>query len=143
MEVSEQSTRQSKPGPEDWFTGRVWMEELGVLQAEQPTRILRVSFAPSARTAWHTHPVGQVLHVLVGIAWVQLDGEPIQELRAGDSVTIASGERHWHGASPSSLMIHLAVQATDPEVGEETLWEEKVEDADYLAGPGSPTQGAR
>lgn len=136
MEVKEQSRRESKPGPEDWFTGQVWMEELGILRAKEPARILRVSFEPSARTAWHTHPVGQVLHILVGVAWVQSEGDPIRELRAGDSVTFASAERHWHGASPGSLMSHLAVQATDPEVGEETLWEEKVEDSVYLAGPG-------
>lgn len=142
MEVTEQGRRQSKPGPEDWFTGRVWMEELGVLPAAEPARILRVSFEPAARTAWHTHPVGQVLHILVGVAWVQREGEPIRELRAGDSVNFGPGERHWHGAAPSSLMSHLAVQATDPALGEETLWEEKVEDAVYLAGPGAAAEGS-
>jgi quercetin dioxygenase-like cupin family protein len=76
-----------------------------------------------------------VLHILEGVAWVQREGEPIREVRTGDSVEISAGERHWHGAAPDRLMSHLAVQATDPEAGQETLWEDKVQDADYLAGP--------
>lgn len=135
MKVTESTERESAAGPGDWFNGRAWMEDLGTLPTAAPTRILRVSFEPAARTAWHTHPLGQVLHILAGVAWVQRDGEPIVELRAGDSVSFDPGERHWHGAAPSSLMSHLAVQATDPETGEQTLWEEQVGDAEYLVGP--------
>lgn len=137
MEVLEGRSRKIPLGPEDWFSGRVWMEDLGTLDTPTPTRILRVSFEPAARTAWHTHPLGQVLHVLSGTAWVQREGGPIHELVPGDSVAIAPHERHWHGASPRGPMIHLAVQATEPESGKETIWEEKVPDADYLAGPAS------
>jgi quercetin dioxygenase-like cupin family protein len=136
MEIAESTKRESAPGPEDWFSGRAWIEELGVLPAQSPTRILLVTFEPSARTAWHRHPFGQVLHIVSGTAWVQRDGGPIVELRTGDSVSFAPDERHWHGAAAASLMSHLAVQATDEAIGKETLWEEKVEDAAYLAGPG-------
>lgn len=136
MEVEQGARREGPPGPGEWFSGRAWMEDLGRLSTPTPTRILRVSFEPAARTAWHRHPLGQVLHILSGTAWVQREGEPIRELVPGDSVTIAANERHWHGASPRGPMSHLAVQATDPGSGEETIWEEKVADADYLGGPG-------
>jgi quercetin dioxygenase-like cupin family protein len=135
MEVLEGRSREVPRGPEDWFSGRAWMEDLGTLGTPTPTRILRVSFEPGARTAWHKHPLGQVLHVLSGTAWVQREDEPIREVLTGDSVTIAPNERHWHGASPRGPMSHLAVQATEPESGSETIWEEKVPDADYRAGP--------
>ncbi|PZS24035.1 MAG: cupin domain-containing protein [Pseudonocardiales bacterium] len=134
MQISEVTTSTSQPGPEDWFTGQTWMEDLGTLQTPTPTRILRVTFAPGARTAWHTHPLGQVLHILDGVARIGREGEPVSEAHAGDSVVFAPGERHWHGAAPSRLMAHLAVQATDPEVGSETLWEGHVRDESYGDG---------
>lgn len=137
MEILEGRGREVPAGPEDWFSGRAWMEDLGTLGTPTPARILRVTFEPKARTAWHMHPLGQVLHILSGTAWVQREGEPIREALPGDSVTIAPNERHWHGATPRGPMIHLAVQATDPETGKETIWEEQVPDADYLAGRGS------
>ena len=130
MNVIAAATRESAPGPEQWFTGQVWMEELGALPGSAPVRVLRVTFAPTARTSWHTHPHGQVLHVLAGTARVQRDGGPVVELSTGDSVEFAPGERHWHGAAPTAVMSHLAVQAAD-ESGETTYWEEHVSDADY------------
>lgn len=131
MNIKELMTSSSDPGPEDWFTGRTWIEDIGTLATPTPTRILRVTFAPGARTAWHTHPLGQVLHILDGVARIGVEGEPVREARAGDSVEFAAGERHWHGAAPGRTMTHLAVQATDPELGRETLWQEQVSDEAY------------
>ena len=131
MKISEPST--SNPGPPDWFIGQVWMEVLGTLSTPTPTRILRVIFAPGARTAWHAHPLGRALHILDGVARIGRDGERVREVRAGGSVEFAASERHWHGAAPGRLMTHLAVQATDPEIGAETLWQEHVGERDYEA----------
>ena len=135
MEISEVAASTSNPGPSDWFTGQTWIEELGTLATPTPTRVLRVTFAPGARTAWHTHPLGQVLHVLDGVARIGREGQPVREAHAGDSVIFAPDERHWHGAAPGRLMSHIAVQATDPEAGSETRWEEHVSDASYEDTP--------
>ena len=131
MEINEVTASTSNPGPDDWFTGQTWIEDLGTLATPTTTRILRVTFAPKARTAWHTHPSGQVLHILDGVARIGRQGQPVHEAHAGDSVVFAPNERHWHGATPRRLMTHLAVQATDPAVGRETVWEEHVRDEDY------------
>lgn len=131
MQISEVTASMSNPGPGDWFTGQTWMEDLGTLPTPTPTRILRVTFAPNARTAWHTHPLGQVLHILDGVARIGREGQPVREAHAGDSVVFAPDERHWHGATPGRLMTHLAVQATDPAVGSETIWEEHVSAESY------------
>jgi quercetin dioxygenase-like cupin family protein len=134
MKIREVATSASNPGPAEWFTGETWLEDLGTLPTTTPTRIIRVTFAPGARTAWHTHPLGQVLHILDGVARIGREGEPVREAHAGDSIEFAPGERHWHGAGPGRLMSHLAVQATDPELGAETAWEEHVSDEDYAVG---------
>ncbi len=131
MKLRRLKTSTSDPGPADWFTGQTWMEDLGTLPTPAPTRILRVTFAPGARTAWHTHPLGQVLYILDGVARIGREGEPVCEAVAGDSVEFAPDERHWHGAGRGRLMTHLAVQATDPGAGKETLWEEHVNDEEY------------
>ena len=117
-------------GPESWFTGAVWLNE--IVTAEAPIRLkcTRVSFAPGARTAWHTHPLGQALHVESGMGWVQREGQPAQQIRSGDSVWIEPGERHWHGASADRTMIHLAIQNAD-EHGVDVVWLEQVTEADY------------
>ena len=133
MRINEMSATASEPGPPEWFTGEAWIEGLGTLSTPTPTRVLRVTFAPGTRTAWHTHPLGQVLHILDGIARIGREEEPVREAHAGASVEFAPGERHWHGAAPDRLMTHLAVQATDPEAGAETLWQEHVSDHDYRA----------
>ena len=131
MNINELSTSKNTLGPEDWFTGTVWMEQLGVVPTPSPTKVIRVTFAPGARTAWHTHPLGQVLHIVDGVARIGRDGEPVRELHPGDSVQFEPGERHWHGAGPDRLMSHIAVQAIDQEAGTETQWEEHVDDAAY------------
>lgn len=122
------------PAPVEWFTGEAWVEELGTLPAPIPARILRVTFAPAARTAWHAHPLGQVLHVLSGVARIGQESGQVLELQAGSSVTFAPGERHWHGASPDRPMAHLAIQATDPDTGAESVWASQVSDAEYGIG---------
>lgn len=116
----------------DYFTGTVWQDPL--IHAEEPARLrgLRVSFEPGARTAWHTHPLGQTLIVVSGVGRVQLEGEAIQEIKPGDTVWIAPGEKHWHGASPSQGMVHLAFQEAT-EAGAHVEWMEHVSDEDYGA----------
>lgn len=112
-----------------YFTGRVRIEP--IIDAEAPARLraASVSFEPGARTAWHTHPLGQTLYVVSGSGRVQVWGEPIREIRAGDTVWFAPGEKHWHGAAPSTAMTHIAMQeALD---GSPVDWLEKVTDEQY------------
>ena len=106
--------------PEAYFTGSVWMEPLA-------PGVLRVTFTPGARTAWHTHPQGQTLLILSGTGRVQKRGEAAIPFAAGDVVMIEAGEEHWHGAAPDSLMTHFALQAG------ETVWLAKVSDEEYGA----------
>ncbi|MDQ2633373.1 MAG: cupin domain-containing protein [Pseudomonadota bacterium] len=115
--------------PEKYFTGRVL--QTPVVETEAPARVraTMVSFEPGARTAWHTHPLGQTLYVTAGAGLAQSWGGPIQELRAGDTVFFAPGEKHWHGAGPSTAMTHLAIhEALD---GVHVEWLEKVSDEQY------------
>ena len=117
-----------KVGPPS-FTGTVWQDP--VIEAPAPARIRAnwVRFEPGARTAWHTHPLGQTLVVTSGLGRVQKMGEPIREIRAGDTVWIAPGEKHWHGASPNVAMEHYAMQeALD---GKHVEWMEPVTDEQY------------
>jgi quercetin dioxygenase-like cupin family protein len=118
-------------GPPEWFTGPVWIEEIA--EAPEPSRIRahRVHFAPGARTAWHRHPVGQVLHVTGGVGWVQRGGGQITEVHPGDTVHVEPGELHWHGASPESFMTHLAIQESASD-GTTADWFEHVTDEEYL-----------
>jgi quercetin dioxygenase-like cupin family protein len=133
MKIVTSKDRATRKGPADWFTGNVWIDEIVVGAAPSRLQAARVSFAPGARTAWHTHPVGQTLHVLTGFGLVQLEGEPIQEIHPGDTVMIAPNERHWHGASPTNSMVHLAMQEADAQ-GSVVVWLEHVTDEEYLAG---------
>lgn len=123
----EQSSRQ---GPGSYFTGTVWVNEIRIIMAPSRLHALRVWFAPNSRTDWHTHPVGQTLHVLDGLGLVQCAGKPPRLIRPGDTVWIEPGERHWHGAAPGRTMTHLALQETDAE-GKEVDWLEKVSDHEY------------
>lgn len=123
MRVLREETRRSRRGPEAWFTGTVWIDDIVVAPE---LGAVRVSFEPGARTAWHTHPRGQALHVLSGLCQVQLRGEPVQEIGAGDSVWIEPGEVHWHGAAPERTMVHPALQSPD-EKGQAVVWMEHVE----------------
>src|SRR6188474_3876430 len=118
----------------DAFTGTVWQDP--IIEAPAPARVrsARVSFEPGARTAWHTHPLGQTLYVIAGTGRVQAKGGPIREIRAGDVVWIPPGEKHWHGGSPTNAMTHLAMQeAMD---GSAVTWMEHVTDAEYSAKVG-------
>jgi quercetin dioxygenase-like cupin family protein len=123
----------SRRAPADYFTGTVWMDP--VIEAEDPARLnaARVTFEPGARTAWHTHPLGQTLYVLSGVGRVQSEGGPLRSIRAGDTVWIPPGEKHWHGADPAIGMVHLALQ--EGLDGVQADWFEKVTDEVYGAAP--------
>lgn len=119
----------SKAAPDSYFTGRVLLSP--IIEAEVPARLraVSVSFEPGARTHWHTHPLGQTLHVTAGAGRVQVWGEPIRDIKAGDTVWFSPGEKHWHGASPTTAMTHIAMQeALD---GSPVDWLEAVSDAQY------------
>ncbi len=138
MRVVKASKRPTKTAPAEYFTGVAMMDE--VLVGEPPSRMraTSVSFTPGARTAWHTHPVGQTLYVLYGSGRVQKEGERPIVLSPGDTVMIPPDVRHWHGAAPDRLFIHLALSEVT-ETGEGTVWLEKVSDADYAATAVDPT----
>ncbi len=102
--------RNSELGPEENFTGTVWMDKIALPTADAPVAVYSVHFAPGARTAWHSHPRGQTLHVTEGAGLVQRRGGLVEEIRAGDTVWTDAGEWHWHGAGPSTFMTHLAIQ---------------------------------
>jgi quercetin dioxygenase-like cupin family protein len=123
--------RTAEQGPPDYFTGSVRIERL--IQAEAPARVAAasVTFEPGARTAWHTHPLGQTLIVTAGLGWAQREGGPKEEIRPGDVVWFPPGEKHWHGACATSAMTHIAVQeALD---GKTVAWLEHVSDDQYGA----------
>ncbi len=130
MTIIPAGTVTSKSGPASWFTGSVRLEEMS--PAGPATRVVRVTFEPGARTAWHTHPHGQLLIINEGVARVQVGGEPLREVSAGAVVWFPPGERHWHGATPGVRMVHLAVQQAD-EKGATTTWLEQVSEAEYGA----------
>ena len=117
------------PNP-DYFTGTVFMDPIH--SAEAPARLaaVRVTFAPGARTAWHTHPLGQTLYVVAGVGRFAVRCRPVEEIRAGDVVRIPPDEEHWHGAGPETLMSHVAMQEKDAQ-GATAVWLDKVSDADY------------
>lgn len=137
MKITSAGTVPSRRGPADYFTGTVWMDP--VIDAEDPARLnaARVSFEPGARTAWHTHPFGQTLLVLSGCGRVQSEGGPVREIRPGDVVWIPPGEKHWHGASPTTAMVHLAMQ--ERANGSAATWLEQVTDAQYAEPVGAAT----
>ena len=132
MEIKRSSSRPSTNGPADWFTGNVKIDPL--FEAPDPARVrgASVTFEAGARTAWHTHPLGQTLIVTAGAGWVQGEGGPIEEISPGDVVWFAPNEKHWHGATPITAMTHIAIQeALDGKVVE---WMEHVTDQEYLSG---------
>jgi quercetin dioxygenase-like cupin family protein len=131
MEVTRAGSQPSTRGPADWFTGTVRIDPL--FQAPAPARAAgaAVTFEPGARTAWHTHPLGQTLYVISGVGRVQAKGGPIREIRPGDVVWIPPGEKHWHGASPTNAMTHIAMQESLD--GSHITWMEHVTDAEYSA----------
>lgn len=121
-------------GPEQWFTGDVFFEVIA--RGEEPSRVRvnTVRFAPCARTAWHTHAMGQTLHVTEGIGLVQARGGKVIVMKPGDTVYTPPGEWHWHGAAPDRFMTHLAIwESPGPDAGDETTWGEHVTDEEYGA----------
>ena len=132
MEVKRNGSQPSQKGPEEYFTGSVQIDSH--FQGGAPARIggAIVTFEPGARSAWHTHPLGQTLIVTSGCGWVQSEGGPKVEIRPGDVVWCPPNEKHWHGATPTTAMTHIAiVESLD---GKNVEWMEKVSDEEYLAG---------
>jgi quercetin dioxygenase-like cupin family protein len=134
MEIHRSAKRATKQAPAERFTGQVWQDEVVVGTTPSRMRATNVSFSPGARTAWHAHPVGQVLNVVSGVGRVQLEGEPVQELRPGDTALIPPNTRHWHGAASDRLFVHLAMSEVNDQ-GEGTAWFEHVDDATYGKPP--------
>jgi quercetin dioxygenase-like cupin family protein len=129
MEIKRMGTQPSQKGPEDWFTGTVRID--GLFQASDPARVggAHVTFEPGARTAWHTHPLGQTLLVTSGCGWVQREGGPVEEIFPGDAVWFSPGEKHWHGATATTAMTHIAIQESLH--GKAVDWMEQVSDEQY------------
>jgi quercetin dioxygenase-like cupin family protein len=131
MKITATGSVPTRRGPADSFTGTVWQDP--IIEAPAPARIraTRVSFEPGARTAWHTHPLGQTLHVISGVGRVQAWGGPLREIRSGDTVWIPPDEKHWHGGAPSTGMVHIAFQ--EHLDGKHVTWLEPVSDEQYSA----------
>ena len=132
MNITRNGSRPSGKGPADWFTGTVRVDPL--FEAPDPARVRgsSVTFEPGARTAWHTHPLGQTLIVLSGSGLVQRWDGPIEDIRPGDVVWFEPGEKHWHGATPTNAMTHIALQ--EALNGTVVEWLEHVSDEQYLGG---------
>ena len=134
MQLKRAGSQPSARGPAEWFTGTVRIDALNAPPAPARHSCASVTFEPGARSNWHTHPLGQTLYVIAGLGRIQAKGGPIRELRPGDVVWIPPGEKHWHGASPTNGMTHLAMQeALD---GNAVTWMEKVTDEEYSAKVG-------
>lgn len=132
MNITRVGTQASTKGSPDWFTGTVRVDPL--FQAPDPALVVgaSVTFEPGARTAWHTHPLGQTLIVTAGLGWVQREGGSIEEVRPGDVVWFEPAEKHWHGASPATAMTHIAIQ--EKLNGKVVDWMEHVTDEQYRKG---------
>ena len=133
MEIKRVGSQPSAKGPADYFTGTVRVDQ--PFQGTEPSRVggATVTFEPAARTAWHTHPLGQTLIVVSGCGWVQREGGPIEEIRPGDVVWFAPGEKHWHGATETTGMSHVAI--AEKLDGKAVDWMEKVTDEQYTGKP--------
>jgi quercetin dioxygenase-like cupin family protein len=129
MEIKRSGSQPSRKAPAEYFTGAVRIDPL--FQAPDPARTGAgsVTFEPGARTAWHTHPLGQTLIITSGVGWVQRESGRIEEVRAGDVVWFPPGEKHWHGATPTTAMTHTAIQESLN--GKNVDWLEKVNDEQY------------
>jgi quercetin dioxygenase-like cupin family protein len=134
MEIKRSGSRPSNKGSADYFTGAVRIDPL--VEAPEPARLrgASVTFEPGARTAWHTHPLGQTLIVTAGCGWAQREGGPVETIRPGDVVWFAPGERHWHGGTATTGMTHIALQ--EALNGSPVDWLEHVSDGQYLAQSG-------
>ena len=131
MTITRNGSRPSAKGQADYFTGAVRIDPL--FDAADPARVFgaSVTFEPGARTAWHTHPLGQTLIVTSGRGWAQREGGPVEEIRPGDVVWFPPGEKHWHGATPTTAMTHIAI--AEKLDGKSAEWMEKVSDDQYRA----------
>lgn len=123
---------ESSPAPAGRFTGQVFVDELVIASPPSRLRAFSVHFTPGARSAWHSHPYGQILHVIEGVGRVQAEGGPPREIRPGDTVLTLPGEYHWHGAAPGHFMTHIAMQEADDD-HIDAYWREHVDDATYAA----------
>lgn len=135
MQITRVGSQPSAKGNSDWFTGTVRVDPL--FQAPEPARVsgAHVTFEPGARTAWHTHPLGQTLIVTSGCGWAQREGGPVEEIRPGDVVWFPPGERHWHGATPNTAMTHIAIQEILN--GKAVDWMEMVTNEQYRSTDGN------
>ncbi|MDE4909201.1 cupin domain-containing protein [Methylobacterium sp. 092160098-2] len=131
MDIKRSGSQASAKGPAEWFTGSVRID--APFQGSEPARVAgaTVTFEPGARTAWHTHPLGQTLLVVSGLGWVQREDGPVEEIRPGDIVWFAPGERHWHGATADTAMSHVAI--AEKLEGKSVDWLEHVTDEQYRA----------
>jgi quercetin dioxygenase-like cupin family protein len=129
MQITRAGSQASRPGPPEYFTGAVRIDPL--FPVREPSRVSggSVTFEPGARSAWHTHPLGQTLIITSGLGWVQRESGPIEEVRAGDVIWFPPGLKHWHGASPTTAMTHIAIQESLN--GKNVDWMEKVSDEQY------------
>ena len=132
MDIKRIDSQPTRKGPAEWFTGSVRIQPM--FESPEPARArgASVTFKPGARTAWHSHPLGQTLIVTSGIGWAQRNGGPVQEIQPGDVVWFSPNEKHWHGAAPTTAMTHIAIQ--EALNGEVVEWMEKVADEEYLSG---------
>jgi len=139
MQITRSSIETGK-GPGDWFTGDVYIDT--VAEPAEPYRIAaaNVHFTPGARTAWHTHPVGQTVYVTEGVGRCQRRGGPVEEIRPGDRVFFEPGEEHWHGAAADRFMVHVAMQQLD-DGGNVVTWGEHVTDEEYQTAPATSKRG--
>jgi quercetin dioxygenase-like cupin family protein len=129
MQITKTGSRPSAKGPEDWFTGSVRIDPLFDANEARRGAAASVTFEPGARTAWHTHPLGQTLIVTAGCGWIQKDGGPIEEVHPGDVVWFDPNEKHWHGATPTNGMSHIAIQENLN--GKVVDWMENVTEEQY------------
>jgi quercetin dioxygenase-like cupin family protein len=129
MQITRAGSQASRPGPTEYFTGAVRVDPLFPVREPGRASAGSVTFEPGARTAWHTHPLGQTLIITSGFGWVQREGGPIEEVRPGDVVWFPPGLRHWHGATPTTAMTHIAI--TEALDGKNVDWMEKVSDEQY------------
>ncbi len=130
MKIFSSDSRISKKANSDWFTGEVWQDV--IVEAPDPARIraLRVTFLPGSRTAWHTHPLGQTLHVLEGIGLIGVRAGEVNIIKPGDTIWIPPDEEHWHGATSENVMVHIAIQESLN--GRTANWMEKVSEKEYF-----------
>jgi quercetin dioxygenase-like cupin family protein len=129
------NTRPTTTGPQEWFTGTVYIDHLTTPTAPSRLGAAHVHFTPGARTAWHTHPFGQTLWVTEGVGLCQREGGPVEIIQPGDTVSFEAGENHWHGAAPDRFMVHVAMQEAD-DSGSPVTWGRHVTDEEYGQQPG-------